>query len=682
MAWTDNLISVWTCDETSGNLIDQYGSNDLTDNGTVGASAAGYINGHRTFTNAGTEYFSKADNTDLSTGDIDFEFVARVYMTDITTYYCPFVTKMHGTDHEYQFFYNKVSARFSFTVFVSNTGYSIAADTLGAPTEDTWYTIRCWHDATANEIGIQVDGGAADTTAHTLGVDDSDSAFEIGGRSGLPWYHEGGIDFVAFWKRRLTSDEWADIYNERLGLPFDPSNFGSLPLADVATESIDTDGFTENVHNAAHFRTPIASMPVGGTTYQVVAYWDDAATPELLIGERDITSSSWTVRSTSITFADTTDDVHDTVSVGIDPDGYVHVCYEHHNTAIRYAKSNAALGTWTGTMTTGLSMVGTNETQVTYPFFFNDPSDNLYFMFRDGWAVAGDWYLYKYTHGTTTWAAATGTGSGGMLTYGSNETPTLGGYMLNEPCFDSDFGSGGYLHFGFAWAESDGNDNDSFDVIYFKWDGTNWTQSDGASQTMPVTPSNDEVVDPEPQSGAILTGLIARGNIYSDSFGYPHMVYLKTDGSTNRQIYHTWFNGSSWATSELTSHTANTGGMPKIAIDRDTNTVFIWFNPTIAESDAYGNDPVVTVYKSYAGGFTQWEASTFINTNASGCIFFDRRQWEQDNSELHIPFFPVRGTGATNTPADGYPVRLAEKTKPAAIGPVLSCSGGMLGPIG
>lgn len=126
------------------------------------------------------------------------------------------------------------------------------------------------------------------------------------------------------------------------------------------------------------------------------------------------------------------------------------------------------------------------------------------------------------------------------------------------------------------------------DLCYVKWDGTNWKKADGTAQTVPITSSNDDVVDDT--SGENL-GLTSTNSLYSDSDGHPHIIYPKTASSV-RNMYHAYHNGSTWTITQLTA-TANaslgdnndglTGLQAAIAIDRSTDTVYAFYtNPRVS----------------------------------------------------------------------------------------------------
>jgi hypothetical protein len=226
MALTDDLISYWRMDEASGNALDAHGSNTLTDVATVG-STTGKINNARDFEFSNAEFFWCADTADLSTGDIDFTIAAWVNAEAFGGNRVIAAKYLGGSanNREWQLWYINGSARFELRVSPDGAAGSVVtrqATTLGAPSTGTWYHIVAWHDSVNNLLGIAVNGGAADTSAHTTGVFTGDAAFSIGEGSsssvGTSW--DGLIDEVGFWKRVLTSQERTDLYNSGNGLAY------------------------------------------------------------------------------------------------------------------------------------------------------------------------------------------------------------------------------------------------------------------------------------------------------------------------------------------------------------------------------------------------------------------------------------------------------------------------------
>jgi hypothetical protein len=219
VALTDSLVSHWKLDEASGNAIDAHGTNDLTEtDGTIG-SAAGKLGNARDFEAADTEYFNKADNADLSTGDIDFTFAGWVQLE--STGAAQAVFSKWPFANEYFLRYD--GSRF---VWLVGSG-SATANNLGAPSSGVWYFFVAWHDSVNNIVGIQINNGTADTTSYSSGVTDAGAEFALGGKvDGGPEYLDGLLDSVSFWKRVLTADEKTELYNGGTGLDYDDWDAG------------------------------------------------------------------------------------------------------------------------------------------------------------------------------------------------------------------------------------------------------------------------------------------------------------------------------------------------------------------------------------------------------------------------------------------------------------------------
>lgn len=212
------LIAYWKLDEASGNATDSETTGtaqDLTDNATV-TSAAGKIGTARQFTSASSEWLSRTDGADLSTGNIDYTVAAWVYL-DTKGAVRDIIGKWNSVgQREYILLYNNTGDRFEF--FVSGNGTSgqvtvVGASTFGSPSTATWYLVIAWHDSVNDQIGISVDAGAADTAAHTTGSFDSTTTFGIGYRAEGTSYMNGRIDEAGFWKKVLTSGERTELYN-------------------------------------------------------------------------------------------------------------------------------------------------------------------------------------------------------------------------------------------------------------------------------------------------------------------------------------------------------------------------------------------------------------------------------------------------------------------------------------
>ncbi len=430
------------------------------------------------------------------------------------------------------------------------------------------------------------------------------------------------------------------------------SGLGPFPL-DPYTENVTEDGYTGEHINPNQYRTALASVVIGGTTYQAITYWD--ADGHLVIGKR-VLDGAWTLYTMNGSGGRPDlhvagGDNHNTASIGLDPNGYLHVAYDMHAAALKYRKSTAAINAWTGGLTAALAMLGTNESAVTYPQFYNDPSGALYFVFRDGESGNGDLFIYKYNHAATTWGGVAGTVAGKVIS-GKTSAPHQNPYW-STLAFDDDFGSGGYLHLSWVWRAS-GLDPDDHDLSYVKWDETNWKQADGSAQTMPITLANAEIVD----AVAAGNGLTAFNSMSSDSAGHPHLVYPKVGTDGYRHLYHAYYSSAAWVVRQLTaSRRPNEGdaAVPfflaaALAIDRGDDTVYVFY---LDDLDREG----LLVLQSAPGDYTTW---------TRGCAYprdpgwwapsFDAAEWERDT----LLYFPVAYWvgGLLSSPETQLPIRM------------------------
>lgn len=216
-----SLIAYWKLDEASGTRVDSEPTGtpqDLTDNNTV-TSNTGIISNAGQFTSANSEYLSRADSAELSTGDIDYTFAFWVLM-DSKAATLNFVNKytVTGNQREYSARYDQPTDRFTFLVSPDGiVATTVTASTFGTPSTATWYAIVVKHDATANIIGVSVNNGAFDTAAHTTGSFDSTAAFHVGASGTPAAFMNGRIDEGAFWKKVLSAAEITEWYNAGAG---------------------------------------------------------------------------------------------------------------------------------------------------------------------------------------------------------------------------------------------------------------------------------------------------------------------------------------------------------------------------------------------------------------------------------------------------------------------------------
>lgn len=212
MALTDQLVAYWKLEEASGPRADSAGANTLTDVNTV-TQAAGKIGNAGQFTAANTEYLSRADNAALSMGvGVHFTFAAWVYPDTLGA-----MAILSKFGSEYLLDTQAGVPR----LFVSS-GLSYSSALIVS----TWNLVIAWYDGA--ERGIQVDDGVPVTQVFSTDATDGAAEFRIGHRVDTPAsdYWNGRIDEVGIWKRAITVQERADLWNGGAG--FNPFGGGAV----------------------------------------------------------------------------------------------------------------------------------------------------------------------------------------------------------------------------------------------------------------------------------------------------------------------------------------------------------------------------------------------------------------------------------------------------------------------
>ena len=223
----NNLIAYWPLNEAGGanNALDLHSNAlTLTQNSSPGADTGKVYATARTF-NGSTQYFSRASEAALQTGDVDFTVAAWVYLA-ATTNYQNIITKIGSANstREYQITYTSTGTKLIFDWWLDASG-NLASAASGLISQNEWHLVECYHDAVNDLIGIALDGGAFATTAAN-GGNAGGAAFMLGQRELAGIAANGRIGPVAMWKSAaggggvLSEGQRNAVWNNGLGLPY------------------------------------------------------------------------------------------------------------------------------------------------------------------------------------------------------------------------------------------------------------------------------------------------------------------------------------------------------------------------------------------------------------------------------------------------------------------------------
>lgn len=230
MSLIDKVSSWWEMEESSGNRNDSHGSNTLTANNGV-SSRPGKIGNGADFVYTDDDYLSMADNSDVRFDDSDIAF-GIWFTNDVLTATVAddigLISKAAsvGSGSDYDLTINDAPETNQLAFSAQDTGSTtkrIVGTTLTGTGTPIWVAV--YFDASANEIGIRVDGGSFTTTSFTGTPKGGTGQFRIGARfvgpETAPESFDGVISQVVLFNEVPTSSEWDELYNSGNGVSYD-----------------------------------------------------------------------------------------------------------------------------------------------------------------------------------------------------------------------------------------------------------------------------------------------------------------------------------------------------------------------------------------------------------------------------------------------------------------------------
>lgn len=306
------------------------------------------------------------------------------------------------------------------------------------------------------------------------------------------------------------------------------------------------DGWANNSVNVTVFRK---NSLVTYKDTQFIAYYDNDGC--LILGKRKLPKGEWILHKTQYT--GNVSDAHNSISIMVDGDGYLHVSWDHHGHPLRYAKSIAPLSLELGDKQ---PMTGELEENVTYPEFYKMPNGDLIFIYRDGQSGKGNLVLNRYNVKTKTWNQLQKNlidGEGKRNAYA-------------QSCVDDK----GVIHISWVWRETP-DVATNHDLCYAKSldGGITWMNSMGEKYTLPIIAETSEYAALIPQNSE----LINQTAMTTDSKGNPYIATYWREKNSDIPQYHIVYNKhNEWRVMNLnfrnTPFSLKGGGTKRIPISR------------------------------------------------------------------------------------------------------------------
>ncbi|WP_435139175.1 BNR repeat-containing protein [Formosa sp. A9] len=319
-------------------------------------------------------------------------------------------------------------------------------------------------------------------------------------------------------------------------------------------------GWAKNSINTVIFRK---NALVTHGNYQYTAYYNK--TGQVVLGKRLLHSTNWETHTTPYTA--NTKDAHNSISIMVDGDGFLHLAWGNHNTPLNYTKSIAPFSLQ---MDDAMAMIGRNEQHVSYPEFYALQDGNLLFFYRDGGSGNGNLVINRYNTQTQTWQRV--------------QDNLIDGESLRNAYWQAYVDPQDQIHVSWVWRETpDVASNHDLAYACSKDGGKTWQKSTGKTYQLPITESSAEIIQHIPQHSE----LINQTSMTTDQNGNPYIVSYWRDTVSKVPQFRVVYKQNNWTTTNLkfrkTSFSLSGLGTKAIPISRPqivvnkTNQVFVIF---------------------------------------------------------------------------------------------------------
>ncbi|WP_291370003.1 BNR repeat-containing protein [Cyclobacterium sp.] len=229
-------------------------------------------------------------------------------------------------------------------------------------------------------------------------------------------------------------------------------------------------------------------------------------------------------------------DSHNSVTFGIDKEGFIHLSGNMHVHPITYFKSSRPNDI--SSLVQEMEMVGRDEKRCTYPKFMTTREGELIFHYRDGGSGNGNEIYNIYDTESGQWSRLLDS----PLTDGKGE---MNAYASQPSLHEDD-----WYHMYWVWRDTPDCET-NHDLSYIKSpDMINWYNAFGEPVSIPVTiDQRSVIVDPIPPGGGIIN-LAAK--LCLDENQNALMAYHKYDEAGNLQFYVARAKDGEWTYRQVT----------------------------------------------------------------------------------------------------------------------------------
>jgi len=207
----DDAISLWKLDETSGTRVDSIGSNDLTDNNTVGYVNLGPQGVVADFVAASSEYLDRAATIPRDGTSFTLAFWAYIPDPGAAT------SRWYVSQGNQTAWISKQNEVMAIDVVGGGEAY---ATTSMAGMAAGWFFIVAGYNSATGKSFVSVNDGAVSVSAGTSTGVSTDANFQLGRVSGGgagTVYFDDAMGRIGLWNSVLAASEITSLYNSGLG---------------------------------------------------------------------------------------------------------------------------------------------------------------------------------------------------------------------------------------------------------------------------------------------------------------------------------------------------------------------------------------------------------------------------------------------------------------------------------
>lgn len=413
--------------------------------------------------------------------------------------------------------------------------------------------------------------------------------------------------------------------------------------------------------------------------YQYTAYWDSDY--KLVLARRNLTNDEIQTVKFNDELPDTYYDVgltqrdnnHRNTAIGISPsNGRLHISFNHHADINKYKVSsenfitNPPATISASDFGATINILGDLD-EITYPRFFNDKNDKLYFAFRNGWCAGdADHYLFKYDSISNTWSPVAGTGM--VISRGVTPPDPEVNYSAYEHdyIFDSTGSADapGRLHVTWTWRDiyNERQWDTGLNYMYSDDGGVTWYNNAGTKIADLNASDPVQIDDPGLVAVSAPQGswIINNGGLVLDSNNQPHVFTARStiltvnEYETNMHNIHYWRNNATgtWNSQYMEDTTE------PICSWRTRGDIAMDSNDDIYAYSLYKG--VLYIFQALASeNWGNWRMYAISEAFMSGDgMKYDTYRWKE-SGVLSIPILDKSGSGGTKYVIKEYQIGTA-----------------------